>query len=275
MALSKGLQSFWQLFGLCAGSGLLVTALVAIRLGPIPGLLVAALAIAGTTSFLSLIKASLLKAMPEEWLHYGVSRVDIMSFDRRWFQSQTQSLENLGFQKIKDYKLKDENSTSLARLFLHPQRSCFVEIGERVAPDSTLKNTVMISVFDDDWFLASNHRNTQGAIDSLGYSWRDPKTVQIFDPSLDLKDLFNNHLVLRKQMRSDLGLKLDRHLNWDRYEALEQQQTRLRRQRFQAKPLLLTMIDATLYEFKPQTRWLGAYGKLRGKSKFNPAFKLS
>jgi hypothetical protein len=273
MTLSKGLQSFWQLFGFCAGAGVLVTGLVYWRLGWLPGLFVLALAIAGTTVLLSLIKASLLKAMPEDWQHYGVSRVDITSFDRRWFQQQAQRLDELGFKKLKDYKLKDETSTSLARLFVHPQRSCFVEIGERVAPESTIKNTVIISLFDDDWILACNHRNTQASIDSLGYSWRDPKTVQIFDPSLELKDVFNQHLVLRKQIRSDLGIGLDRNLDWERYIALEQQQTRQRKQRFHQKPLLQTMIEATLYEFNPNPRWLGDYGKKRSKAKFNPEFK--
>lgn len=275
MALSKGLQSFWQLFNLCAGCGAFVTALVFWRMGALPGLLVLALAIAGLSGLLSLIKTVLLKSMPQDWQHYGVSQVDVTSFDRRWFQQQSQRLQELGFKKVKDYKLKDETATCLARLFIHPQRGCFIEIGERISPESILKNTVIISLFEDDWVLTCNHRNTEGAIDSLSYSWRDPKTVQIFDNSLELKDFFNNHLILRKQMRTDLGLNIIRPLDWDRFVSLEEQQTHQRRQRFQSKPLLQMMIEATLYELKPTTHWLGNYAKQRRKPRANSQFKPS
>ncbi|BAZ49090.1 hypothetical protein NIES4103_17010 [Nostoc sp. NIES-4103] len=271
MKLSKGIQTFWIALGshillslslflsFLAGNDWRLTNMLS--LPDLTGFtLVVALVIFPLLWFLSNLKLQLLQSIPNEWQFKVAVLADYPQLDLSWLQQQTTNLESLGFVQLMDYNVDSGNG--FARCFAHPQEYCFAEIGQifQKNGEAIAINSSIFSLLEQDWIVAVINREVNQN-DAIPYMWRHSKHVRTFDPNIHLNELLQNHLSFRQQILNDLGINLATDVSWQTYKNIERQATILRKQSFRRKNLLLAMLEATLFEIKPKSEWLGDYPK--------------
>jgi hypothetical protein len=260
MKLSQGLQSFWTM---TLGYLAIATA-VSVFVGMKTGLVQAAIALA----ILLLIGQALLGGLKQQIVQSAatasaVNPIDLATLSpasHPTLEQQIVTLEGLGFQRVMAYRCAP---AAEAQVFAHPEERCFVEVGVIPASDTqaTMNHTVIVSLLEQDWKLASINRLPQ-ASDSMGYIWRNAKTVVRYNAPNQLTNVLHNHLRVRQQMTSDLNIAVSTDISADAYRAmLEQNRTHMLRT-LERKNFLLSMLEATGFELKPKPIWLGDYGKV-------------
>lgn len=271
MKLSKGIKTFWVALSshILLSLSLFLYFLAAndwrlTNMFSLPDLtgftLVVALVIFPLLWFLSNLKLQLLQAIPNEWQFQVAVLADYPQLDLSWLQQQTTNLESLGFVQLMDYNV--DSGHGFARCFAHPQQYCFAEIGQifQKNGEAIAINNSIFSLLEQDWIVAVINREVNQN-DAIPYIWRHSKHVRTFDPNIDLNELLQNHLNFRNQIITNLGIKVATDVSWQTYKNIEQQATIFRKQSFRRKNLLLAMSEATLFELKPKSEWLGDYPK--------------
>ncbi|MBW4565853.1 MAG: hypothetical protein KME32_33180 [Mojavia pulchra JT2-VF2] len=287
MKLSSGIQAFWLAVGsyvlsglalflyLLAGNGWQLTNLL-----NLPDLLGFTIVIALVTFpllwFLSNVKIQMLRATPNEWQFKVAVIADYPQLDLNWLQQQTTILESLGFVQLMDYNVDPGNG--FARCFAHPQQYCFAEIGQifTLKEDKLAKNCTFHSSLSQDWSLTAINREVN-QLDGIAYIWRHPQAVRTYHSNINVDELLQAHLILRQQILTDVGISVSNDVSWSAYRSLGQQATIFRKQTLRRKNLLLAMLEATLFEMKPKSEWLGDYPKAakRGTNNRSYGFKHS
>lgn len=279
MRLSKGIQTFWVavssyiLLGitlflyLLAGNGWKLTNLL--NLPDMIGFtIVIALVIFPLLWFLSNLKLQLLQATPNEWQFKVAVLADYSQLDLSWLQQQTTTLESLGFVQLMDYKV--DPGTGFARCFAHPEEYCFAEIGQifQKTGEVIANNCCVFSLLQQDWVVAVINREVNQN-DGIPYIWRNPKHIRTYDPNINIDELFQNYLSFRQQILTHLGLTVSTDISWNAYSNLEREATIVRKQNLRRKNLFLAMLEATLFEINPKSKWLGDYPKAVAKIQGN------
>ncbi|MFN6567431.1 hypothetical protein [Dendronalium sp. ChiSLP03b] len=275
MKLSKGIQTFWVavsnyiLLGitlflyLLAGNGWKLTNLL--NLPDMIGFtIVIALVIFPLLWFLSNLKLQLLQATPNEWQFKVAVLADYPQLDLGWLQQKTTTLESLGFVQLMDYQV--DPGAGFARCFAHPQQYCFAEIGQIFQKNGEVIaiNCCVFSILQQDWVVAVINREVNQN-DGIPYMCRNSKHVRTYDPNSNLDELLQTHLRFRQQILTNLGITVSTDVSWSAYSNLERQATISRKQSLRRKNLLLSILEATLFEINPKSEWLGDYLKEAAK----------
>lgn len=272
MQLSTEIQKFWIALAnylvlglmlclyLLAGNGWKLTNLLS--LPDLMGLtIVIALVLFPLLWFLGNIKTQMLQALPDESRFKAAEITEYPQLDLFWLQEETKDLEALGFVQLMDYKVEPGNG--FARTFAHPQHHCFAEIGQLFtdAKDKPEKYSYIYSSLTQDWDLTTINRQVH-RLDATAYIGQHPKAVRKYHLEVYIDELLAQHLSLRKQMLNDLGISVVTDISWSGYRKLGQQATISRKTTMRRKKLLLAMLEATLFEIKPKSEWLGDYAKV-------------
>jgi hypothetical protein len=275
MQLSTGIQKFWIALAnylvlglmlflyLLAGNGWKLTNLLS--LPDLMGLtIVIALVLFPFIWFLGNIKTQMLQELPNESRFKAAVITDFPQLDLFWLQQETKDLEAIGFVQLMDYKVEPGNG--FARSFAHPQHHCFAEIGQLFsdAKDKPEKYSYMYSSLTQDWDLTTINRQVH-RLDATAYIGKHPKAVRKYHPEVYLDELLEQHLSLRRQMLNNLDISVVTDISWSGYKSLGQQATISRKTIMRRKKLLLAMLEATLFEIKPKSEWLGNYAKVAAK----------
>jgi hypothetical protein len=275
MQLSTGIQKFWIALAnylvlglmlflyLLAGNGWKLTNLLS--LPDLMGLtIVIALVLFPFIWFLGNIKTQMLQELPNESRFKAAIITDFPQLDLFWLQQETKDLEAIGFVQLMDYKVEPGNG--FARSFAHPQHHCFAEIGQLFsdAKDKPEKYSYMYSSLTQDWDLTTINRQVH-RLDATAYIGKHPKAVRKYHPEVYLDELLEQHLSLRRQMLNNLDISVVTDISWSGYKSLGQQATISRKTIMRRKKLLLAMLEATLFEIKPKSEWLGNYAKVAAK----------
>ncbi|MBH8576904.1 hypothetical protein I8752_28745 [Nostocaceae cyanobacterium CENA369] len=279
MKLSKGIQTFWAavasyiLLGLTlfsyllASNGWKLTNLLSLP-DIISFIIVIALVVFPLLWFLSNLKLHLLQATPNEWQFKVAILAEYPQLDLSWLQQQTTTLESLGFVHLMDYKV--DLNTGFTRCFAHPQEYCFAEINQifQKTGEAIAINCCVFSLLQQDWVVAVMNREVERH-DGIPYMWRNSKHVRTYEPNLNLNELLQNHLGFRQQIVTNLGITVSTDVSWFAYRNLEQQAIIYRKQNLRRKNLFLAMLEATLFEINPKSKWLGDYPKEVAKRRLN------
>lgn len=264
MKLNPGTQNFWNQLGNIGFFILLLVAIAYSLAGFKAAFVVGVLGLLSAIAFIHTVKMAILASQPDSFDVEPAHLDDCPNLDRAWFQHTTTALEALGFEQLRDYKLRHTSLEGMARCFSHPTALCFCEINQSCAQNQAPASTcVILSFMEDHWSLA--HINQPVAIaNSLSYLWRSPKGVVVFNPTNDessIKQVFQRHLQFRQAMMQDLGIALQTDVAWETYQAHEQARAVYRKQLLKRRNLLLCMIEVTRFELHPKALWLGAYGR--------------
>lgn len=271
MKLSRGLEKFW----VAVGSYLLLDLILffyvlAAHNWKFPNLLslpdliafiiVISLGFFPFLWFLFNLKSQILQALPDQWQFKVAVLADYPQLDLAWLQQQTNTLESLGFVQLMDCKVEPGNG--FARCFAHPQQYCFSQIGQifKDTGEIIAEHCTIFSLLEQDWAVAEINREVNSH-DAIAYIWRHPKQIRTYHANINLDELLQAHLRLRQQILVDLSITVLTDVSWFALRNLEQQATILRKQTIRRKNLLLTMLEATLFEMNPKSQWLGDYPK--------------
>ncbi|MEJ1933423.1 hypothetical protein WDZ92_24755 [Nostoc sp. NIES-2111] len=272
MQLSTGIQKFWIALAnylvlglmlflyLLAGNGWKLTNLLS--LPDLMGLtIVVALVLFPLLWFLGNIKTQMLQALPNERHFKAAVVTDYPQLDLFWLQEETKDLEALGFVHLMDYKVEPGNG--FIQTFIHLQHNCFAEIRQLFTDTKNKpeKYSYMYSSLTQDWDLTTINRQVHRS-DAIAYIGQHAKSVRKYHPEVYLDELLEQHLSMRIQMLNDLGISVVTDISWSAYRSLGQQAIIYRKTIMRRRNLLLAMLEATLFEIKPKSEWLGDYAKV-------------
>lgn len=257
MKLSPGIKNFWWVIGSQAGIAIGLALFASWNINWLIAVLILGTAVILLTLQIKGIKTQILAAVPQHWDYQPVDLESLTTVDLEWVKQQTHALEQLGFIQLRDYSIP--GNPGVARSFAHPQDHCFVEIGQLVAATGELSyHTAIFSDLEQDWSLSHLNRPVCH-IDSLTHIWRHPRWVKQFTPCPSLAELLQTHLQFRRQMMSDLGIRVATDPSWAAYEVIMRRGIENLQRRLRAKPLLIGMVEATLFELNLPSEWLGDY----------------
>lgn len=209
------------------------------------------------------IKTQLLNGLPNEYQYLpGDIDEDFTPFDTDLIRQYMQELENQSFVYFRDVKLAPGRvgSLSFARLYSHPEHHCLAEVFQVFYPGQEPSSVTLSihSYFDNERTFSS----TQSKPNGFSYMWRNNHSLWRYYPSAMPAQLLQYHLRDRQEIMEKLRVGLVPVTSWEFYEEEQQQSAKIRRQTFKRKNIFLSLIEATLFEIKPASQWLGDYGKI-------------
>lgn len=261
MKLSDGTQNFWsQIRGYAISSSVTIATAFYFYGWKIASVITFFLIVCFIW-LLSDIKEKLVRSQPDNF-SYEITTIEeypLLNFN--WFQTQTDQLELLGFVRIMDYKIPQ--TSGFARCFAHPVNSSYIEINEVFKPtgESFARNISIMSSLEQGWTLSGVNQEVNN-IASISYGfWRNPRSVRIYYPNLNLEEFLHNHLKMRQQMIANIGVSVLTDVSWDNYVRKQQEAMIYRKKAMKQKSLLLAMIDVTKFELNPKSEWLEDYAQ--------------
>ena len=220
-------------------------------------------------SYWILLKAQMLTVLPREtWQAISPENCPFLDIDG--LHQYSQDLEYLGFVLVKDFhqfptnaiSINEEiNPSNFTRIFYHSELCCFAEISQLFPTtnrDPTPIACTIISFMDGGWTLST----TQFKPNPLCYMWRNNKTLWTYYPGAIPVDLLQFHLERRQQIIDDLDICNLFDLSWEHYWDKRWKELTNRQLIFKRKPISMALIEATLFELKPSSEWMGDYLKL-------------
>jgi hypothetical protein len=271
MALSPGLKKFWILIGgICAlGCGLAIGLIY--WKGLFSGGIAATIVLIIVSSLIGSIQLQLVNAVSRPPKATPCNLADHQGYDEPWFEHYQITLEELGFQLLTDCHLKAQ-STTVAKFFYHTEHQCFAELlqsgikSPNLADNTLIYRRTIVSCLNPDWTLIDFDRENL-PLDGLSYMWRNPQEIRHYRNTESLREMLTLHLNDRAVILHQLKTTLRFEPTWEEFQAYEVQVYARIRKTLMRRNLLLALFEATLYELKPKTTWLGDYGKRTGTSK--------
>ncbi|HBE21306.1 MAG TPA: hypothetical protein DEG17_04570 [Cyanobacteria bacterium UBA11149] len=143
----------------------------------------------------------------------------------------TSILEELGFVQLTDYT--SPSIPGMARLFAHPQRFCFAEVGQV----NKLPMFCSISChLEKDWLLAVTNMSFDRILYAISYAFmRQPRNLVKRFENESVNLLLQSLLDWRTEVSSDLGLELiqdmraETYFEKERNKRIEQRRSLLRK----------------------------------------------
>lgn len=186
-------------------------------------------------------------AQPEDWKGFNQDKLN----------DDTSELEKLGFVYLTDYRVLSHRV--IARLFAHPQKFCFAELGQH--EDFPMFCSISSSL-EKQWSVAVT--NMPSFAISFAFLWQPRGLIKYFENTSE-NMMFQALLDLREQVSSDLGLELVQDMRAETYFELERKRTRDRRRSFLYSSVIWRLLKWLWFSLNPQDEYLGAYSKLKGK----------
>ena len=264
MALSKGLKQFWSLIGGLSAIGAVVSITLICLHGIVAGGIAALIVMMIVSAMIGNIQIQLVKAVavPPKAEPCNLENYD---YDRSWFETHTQALLALGFTILTDCKLEAKHTT-IGRFFYHAEHQCFAELLQcyGVQSDSSITAPIyrrtIASLLNPDWAIIDFNRANL-PLDGLSYMWRNPQEIRHYRNTDSLSEMLTLHLYDRENILKNLKTTVRFEPTWEEFQAYETQVYDRIRRTLLRRNLLIALFEATLYEFKPKTEWLGDYGK--------------
>ncbi len=270
MALSPGLKKFWGLIGSISGVGCGLAVTLIYWKGLFAGGIAAAIVMMIVSAMIGSIQLQLVKAITIPPKATPCNLTDHQGYDEPWFEHHTITLEDLGFKLLTDCQLKAKYTT-VAKFFYHPEHQCFAELLQGGIHSTTFtENNItyrrtIVSCLNPDWTLIDFDRANL-PLDGLAYMWRNPQEIRHYRNTQSLREMLDLHLGDRATILNKLKTTVRFEPTWEEFQAYETQVYDRIRKTLMRRNLLIALFEATLYEFKPKTAWLGDYGKRSGTS---------
>lgn len=186
-------------------------------------------------------------AQPEDWKGFNQDKLN----------DHTSEFEKLGFVYLTDYTLLSHQC--MARLFVHPQKFCFAELGQH--EDFPIFCSISCS-FEKQWSLAVTNMRPS----AISFSFqRQPRGLVKHLENKSENLMFQSLLDLREQVASDLGLELVQDMRAETYFELERKRTRDRRRSFLYSSVIWRLLKLLWFSLNPQDEYLGSYSKHKAK----------
>lgn len=230
--------------------------------------------------FLILTKRAILAGMPCHYLYKPINNnEDLIQFvelglNRKTLASYSSALENLGFVHLGDFQLQDEKikiAPSFGRLFLNHELNCFIEINQIFSPNKSKSlmamRYVIVSLFVDDWSLASSNSKISRLLRAIIYLYRSPRNLWMSYSHTILRELLQLHLKNRHKIAKTLGLRVKTNLDADSFIHWEQESARQRYQILRHKNVFVLFWELLSCWLFPKSEWLGDYGKIKTKTR--------
>lgn len=281
MALSSGLKKFWGLIGGITALGCSLAIALICWKGLLVGGIAATIVLMIVSGLIGSIQLQLVNAVSTPPKATPCDLADYQGYDEAWFEHHTLTLEDLGFQRLTDCHLKAQ-STTVAKFFYHTEHQCFAELLQSGIKSTNHQENTLIyrrtiaSCLNPDWQIIDFDRSNL-PLDGLSYMWRNPQEIRHYRNTESLQEMLTLHLSDRATILRQLKTTLRFEPTWEEFQAYEAQVYSRIRKTLLRRNLLLALFEATLYELKPKTTWLGDYGKrtrLRGSSN-GPAKSLN
>lgn len=267
MALSPGLKKFWILIGGISSLGCAFALLLIYWKGLMVGGIAAAIVLMIVNGLIGNIQRQLVQAVTVPPKAKPCDLADYSGYDTQWFDRYTQQLESLGFQHLTDCHLQAKYTT-VARFFYHTEHQCFAELlqGGIQSTEPTQNNLIyrrtIASRLNPDWSLIDFDRANL-PLDGLSYMWRNPQEIRHYRNTESVLEMLTLHLNDREAILRKLNTTIRFEPTWEEFQVYEAQVYDRIRKTLMRRNLLLALLEATLYELKPKTTWLGDYGKLK------------
>jgi hypothetical protein len=182
--------------------------------------------------------------------------------DRERLNQQTAELEQLGFVQLSDYTIP--GTTAMARLFGHPEQSCFAEVGHV----KTLPMFCSISSpLEQDWSLSVTDTKSRPMLRAISYAFlRQPRKLGKILDQASPTTMFQTLLEWRSVVTSDLGIAPVPNIQAEVYFENEQRKRTNQRNTLALKSFTWCLLELFWANLNPQTEWLGDYKKYHAKS---------
>lgn len=173
----------------------------------------------------------------------------------------TSELEQLGFLHLTDYT--SPSIQGMARLFAHPQRFCFAEVGQV----GNLPMFCSISCrLEKQWVLGVTNISSNPNLSAISYAFlRQPHNLVKRFENASANLLLQSLLDWREQVSSDLGLELVQDVKAETYFEIERSK-RIKQRRFLLrKSIIWGLLEMLWFSLNPKSEWLGDYSKFKVK----------
>lgn len=170
----------------------------------------------------------------------------------------TLEIEQLGFVQLTDYTLSSSARPSLARLFSHPDKFCFVEVFQV----GNLPMVCSIScLMEKNWSLAVVNRSV---LSSISYAFfRHPRKLFKKIENVPVNILFQSLLEWREQICSDLNLEVIQDVRSEIYFEKQRSNRIDRKRTLSRKSIIWAVLEMFWFSLNPKYEWLGDYEKLK------------
>ncbi|MBE9041403.1 hypothetical protein IQ235_11480 [Oscillatoriales cyanobacterium LEGE 11467] len=199
-------------------------------------------------------------AMPP--LKFVATRAESWSFlNRDELNRYTSELEQLGFIQLTDYT--SPSIQGMARLFAHPQKFCFAEVGQ--TSNSPMLCSISCSL-EMRWSLAVTNISSSSYVSAISYAFlRQPRNLvkQMGNASVNL--LLQSLIDGRDRASNDLGLELIRDIKTETYFEKERSKRMEQRRSMLRKSITWGVLEMLWFSLRPKSEWLGDYSKFTVK----------
>ena len=181
------------------------------------------------------------------------------------FERYTAELQQLGFVWQTDYRTQTSkvgHPTGIARVMLHPDRRCFVEIAQLNNRGKDLRVHCSIMSYalrqhnggtDTVWMLSTTNREILSTAFALRHSWSYGNSM----PGAGPVQLLESHLSRRRQIINESGVDVSTDISCKTYFGLIQDRIESRRKMLKKANILLFLLRADLFKLKPRSEWSG------------------
>jgi hypothetical protein len=172
----------------------------------------------------------------------------------------TLELEQLGFVQLTDYTLSSPNQKSLARLFSHPNKFCFVEVFQ--VGDFPMVCSISC-LLEKNWSLAVVNRSILSATSYAFFRHPYKLFKKIDDAPVHI--LFQSLLEWREQVCSNLNLELVQDVRSEVYFDKQRSNHVDRKHTLLHKSVIWALLERFWFFLNPKSEWLGDYSKFKVK----------
>lgn len=183
----------------------------------------------------------------ESWQHLNHKELARYTFE----------LEQLGFVQLTDYT--SPSIQGMARLFAHPQKFCFAEVGQVINAPMFCS---MSCHLEKHWLLAVTNMSLHLSAVSYAFLRRPRNLVKQFENS-SVNVMLQSLLDWREQVTSDLNLAIIQDIRAETYFE-KQRSTRIEQRRsLLRKSIIWGLLEISWFSLNPQSEWWGDYSKFK------------
>ena len=190
---------------------------------------------------------------------YRLAQYELLSSsDQADLLRYTEQLKQLGFQPISDLTIsKTEDQRPFGRLFAHPQKLCFAEIGilENIPVYCSI-----FSYFEEDWSMGITNIDASRSLSAVSYAFmRLPRRLAKTSKGESVDRLFQSFLNWRSQVSADLSLVPLQDMDTSTYSQKEAEVRTDQRRSLLRKSIIWCLLEMLIFRINPKDEWLGAY----------------
>ncbi len=175
-------------------------------------------------------------------------------------QLYTSKLERIGFIRLTDYTIP-ATANCTARLFAHPQKFCFAEVGKI----GSLPMFCSVSCqLEKRWLLSVTNLSQTAKPSAISYAFlRKPRNLSKRIENASVDSLFPLLLDWREQVSDDLNVQLLVDVSAEMYFEIQRKMRLESRRRLLRKSITWGLLEMCLFSLNPKSEWMGEYSKFK------------